>query len=123
MPSSSARSTHPTARRLLKLASVGLAGRLAGLLSGRNASPDPPTDPHVSSNADFTHSASQRPDLSASIEARQIPHSITHPRPAAAKTDRRASPVNPSFHPAALAPKACASSLVQGAHSRRSQRA
>jgi hypothetical protein len=73
MPSSSARSTHRTARRLLKLASLGLAGLLAGLLSGCNAPPDAPTDPHVSSNADFTPSASQRPDLPASIDARQIP--------------------------------------------------
>jgi hypothetical protein len=73
MPSSSARSTHRTARRLLKLASLGLAGLLAGLLSGCNPPPDAPTDPHVSSNADFTPSGSQRPDLPVSIDARQIP--------------------------------------------------
>jgi hypothetical protein len=73
MPSSSARSTHRTARRLLKLASLGLAGLLAGLLSGCNASSNAPTDPHVSSNADFAPSRSQRPDLPASIDARQIP--------------------------------------------------
>jgi hypothetical protein len=79
MPSSSARPTHRTARRLLKLASLGLAGLLAGLLSGCNARPDAPTDPHLSSNADFTPSASQRPDLPASIHVRRIPAHQTPP--------------------------------------------
>jgi hypothetical protein len=77
MPSSSARRT---ARRLLKLASLGLAGLLAGLLSGCKASPNDaasvPTDSHISSNVEFTPSdttAPHYPDLPASIDARQIP--------------------------------------------------
>jgi hypothetical protein len=74
MSSSSARPARQTiARRLLKLASLGLAGLLAGLLSGCNAPPDAPTSPHLSSNVDFIPTTSQSPNLPASIDARQIP--------------------------------------------------
>jgi hypothetical protein len=69
MRSSSARRSRRTTRRLLKLASLGLAGLLAGLLSGCNAAPNA----HFSSNADFTPTTSQSPNLPASIDARQIP--------------------------------------------------
>ena len=77
MPSSSARRT---ARRLLKVATLGLAGLLAGLLSGCNASPSAaasvPTNLHISSNVEFTPSDTTTPhsqDLPTSIDARQIP--------------------------------------------------
>jgi hypothetical protein len=78
MPSSSARRT---TRRLLKLASLGLAGLIAGLLSaGCNASPkkvaSAPADLHISNNVEFTPSdttAAHSPDLPESIEATQIP--------------------------------------------------
>jgi hypothetical protein len=71
MPSSSARRT---ARRLLKLASLGLAGLLAGLLSGCNASHNDATNvsPYVHISTDDSQTANQ-PDLPTSIDARQIP--------------------------------------------------
>jgi hypothetical protein len=75
MPSSPARRT---ARRLLKVASLGLAGLLAGLLAGCNASPNDAANVPL-----FTHSSADSPansdsDLPASIDARQIP-SLRHP--------------------------------------------
>jgi hypothetical protein len=54
-------SARRTARRLLKLASLGLAGLIAGLLSvGCNAAPSNAAtlanEPHISSNVEFTPS-------------------------------------------------------------------
>jgi hypothetical protein len=74
-------SARRTTRRLLKLASLGLAGLIAGLLSaGCNASPNKaasaPTDLHISNNVEFTPSdttAAHSLDLPESIDARQIP--------------------------------------------------
>jgi hypothetical protein len=76
MPSSPARRvSRRTTRRLLKLASLGLAGLLAGLLSGCNASPAAPADTFVSSDSG---SAANRPNLPDSLDARQIP-ALRHP--------------------------------------------
>jgi hypothetical protein len=72
-----------TKRNLFKIASLGLAGLLAGLLSGCNDSPDP------SVSSPYTHLASdsltpdassetQLPKLPKSIEATQIP-ALRHP--------------------------------------------
>jgi hypothetical protein len=89
MPSSTAPSVRRTARRLLKLASLGLAGLIAGLLSvGCNASPSaatnsPAESPRVSSNVDFTFTSATTPEtqhtsLPDSLDARQIP-ALRHP--------------------------------------------
>jgi hypothetical protein len=82
MPSSSARRT---TRRLLKLASLGLAGLLAGLLAGCKASPSNSATvapyPHISTDAEFTPATSPSSgssDLPASLDARQIP-ALRHP--------------------------------------------
>jgi hypothetical protein len=76
MPSSPARRvSHRTTRRLLKLASLGLAGLLAGLLSGCNASPAAPANTYISSDS---RSATNRSDLPESLDARQIP-ALRHP--------------------------------------------
>jgi hypothetical protein len=76
MPSSLARRTsRRTTRRLLKLASLGLAGLLAGLLSGCNASPTTTADTFVSSDSG---SAANRSDLPDSLDAHQIP-ALRHP--------------------------------------------
>jgi hypothetical protein len=69
-----------TKRNLFKIASLGLAGLIAGLLSGCNDSPD------ASVSASYTHVASDTfsPDetqpshLPESIEATQIP-ALRHP--------------------------------------------
>jgi hypothetical protein len=74
-------SARRTTRRLLKLASLGLAGLIAGLLSvGCNTSPNKPAstsgDLHISNNVEFTPSdttAAHSLDLPESIDARQIP--------------------------------------------------
>jgi hypothetical protein len=65
MPSSTARRT---ARRLLKVASLGLAGLLAGLLSGCNATQDTPSPANISSTTDTwsTH-------LPKSLDSVQVP--------------------------------------------------
>jgi hypothetical protein len=83
MPSSTARRT---TRRLLKLASLGLAGLIAGLLSvGCSASPNHAAnvsdDLHISSNVEFTpsdSSASHDQDLPQSLDSREIP-ALHHP--------------------------------------------
>ena len=62
MPSLTARRT---ARRLLKVASLGLAGLLAGLLSGCNATPDS-TDISTTTYTWSTH-------LPKSLDAVQVP--------------------------------------------------
>ena len=104
MPSSSARRT---ARRLLKVATLGLAGLLAGLLSGCNASPNAatvPTDLHISSNVEFTPSDTTMPhslDLPTSIDARQIPalhHSPSARRLQFGSERLTGEPVLPSAH-------------------------
>jgi hypothetical protein len=79
MPSSPATPARRTARRLLKLASLGLAGLLAGLLSGCNAAPNDATNvpPYARVSSDDSSAANQ-PDLPASLDARQIP-ALRHP--------------------------------------------
>jgi hypothetical protein len=70
MPSQSAKRT---TRRLLKLASLGLAGLLAGLFAGCN------TSPNSASHFAATNSSSNLDShLTGSIEDRQIP-SLHHP--------------------------------------------
>jgi hypothetical protein len=65
-----------TARRLLKVVSLGLAGLLAGLLTGCNTASD------VSANAHATHTLSSSENdfsqLPPSLDARQIP-ALRHP--------------------------------------------
>jgi len=107
MPSSSARRT---ARRLLKLASLGLAGLIAGLLSvGCNAAShkpvaNAPADFHISSNVEFTPSdgtASPHSDLPESIDARQIPalhHSPSARRLQYGSVRLTGQPVLPNSH-------------------------
>ena len=63
MPSPTARRT---ARRLLKVASLGLAGLLAGLLSGCNATEDTPSNISSSSYTWSTH-------LPKSLDSVQVP--------------------------------------------------
>jgi hypothetical protein len=71
-----------TKRRLLKVASLGLAGLLAGLLSGCNDYPDTTvTTPYtqLASDNSFTPDLSTNPQqLPPSIEATQIP-ALRHP--------------------------------------------
>jgi len=91
MPSSTARRTsHRTTRRLLKLASLGLAGLLAGLLSGCNASPDVPANTYTSD------SSANRSDLPDSLDARQIP-ALRHP-PSARRLQNGSLRVNGEPH-------------------------
>jgi hypothetical protein len=79
-------SSRRTTRRLLKLASLGLAGLIAGLLSiGCSSSSSKAANvqaaPPISSNVEFTPSdtsASQNSDLPQSIESREIP-ALHHP--------------------------------------------
>ena len=82
-----------TKRNLFKIASLGLAGLLAGLLSGCNDSPD------TSVSASYTHVASDSYNPNASAEAqprpfpraskrRRSPPSGIRPRPAASSTGR-----------------------------------
>jgi hypothetical protein len=98
-------SARRTARRLLKLASLGLAGLIAGLLSvGCNASPTntaSTNEPHISSNVEFTPadtSASPNQDLPESIEAREIP-ALHHP-PSARRLEYGS--VRPTAQPVSL---------------------
>jgi hypothetical protein len=56
-----------TKRNLFKIASLGLAGLLAGLLSGCNDSPD------TSVSASYTHVASDSYNPNASAEAQPLP--------------------------------------------------
>jgi hypothetical protein len=65
MPSPTARRT---ARRLLKVASLGLAGLLAGLLSGCNATKDSTSPTNISTTA-YTWST----HLPKSLDAVQVP--------------------------------------------------
>jgi hypothetical protein len=65
MPSLTARRT---ARRLLKVASLGLAGLLAGLLSGCNATPDSTAPTNISTTA---YTWSTHPPKS--LDAVQVP--------------------------------------------------
>jgi hypothetical protein len=60
-----------TKRNLIKIASLGLAGLIAGLLSGCNGTAN-------ASVATNHSSADQSPQLPASIEATQIP-ALRHP--------------------------------------------
>jgi hypothetical protein len=63
-----------TRRRLLKVASLGLAGLLAGLLAGCNGTPNTvATSPQTEVSA-----GTQSTQLPASIEATQIP-ALRHP--------------------------------------------
>lgn len=62
-----------TKRRLIKVASLGLAGLLAGLLSACNATPAPA----ASSQSEISTGAQSSP-LPSSIEATQIP-ALRHP--------------------------------------------
>jgi len=80
-------STKPsrTARRLLKLASLGLAGLLAGLIAGCTASPEDavnvPPYAHISNDWEFTPATAPNPKLTNlpdSIDAHQIP-ALRHP--------------------------------------------
>ena len=70
-----------TTRRLFKVASLGLAGLLAGLLSGCNSSNNNASassrsgEPTYSSSASATDDFSQLPQ---SLDARQIP-ALRHP--------------------------------------------
>ena len=72
-----------TTRSLFKVASLGLAGLLAGLLSGCNDSPTPPLAPlhHVSTDS-FTPDTSEdtrATDLPKSLDATQIPAASPSP--------------------------------------------
>jgi hypothetical protein len=104
MSSSTARRT---TRRLLKLASLGLAGLIAGLLSVGCSAASPSksanvqADPRISSNVEFTPSdtsASQDSDLPPSIEAREIP-ALHHP-PSARRLEYGS--VRPTAQPVSL---------------------
>ncbi len=75
-----------TKRNLFKIASLGLAGLLAGLLSGCNDSPD------TSVSAPYTHVASDsyNPNASAEAQPSPLPKSIEAtqvPRPPASALD------------------------------------
>ena len=74
-----------TARRLLKVASLGLAGLLAGLLSGCNASKTVSINTHPENNPAFTSSTDDFSQLPQSLDARQIP-ALRHP-PSARRLD------------------------------------
>jgi hypothetical protein len=70
-----------TKRNLFKIASLGLAGLLAGLLSGCNSADASvrASKPHMSTDAwNPDASQEQRTDLPPSIEATQIP-ALRHP--------------------------------------------
>ncbi len=71
-----------TRRNLLKVASLGLAGLLAGLLAGCNDSTDTTVSApytHLSSDSFASDAYSPRPSrLPSSIEATQIP-ALRHP--------------------------------------------
>jgi hypothetical protein len=64
-----------TKRNLFKIASLGLAGLLAGLLSGCTDSPD---SPDTSATAPYTHVASDsfNPDVSTAAQPAPLPNSI-----------------------------------------------
>ncbi|WP_158943024.1 hypothetical protein [Granulicella sp. S190] len=62
---------HRTKRRLLKVASLGLAGLLAGLLSGCNSTQDLASPTNISSYTWSTH-------LPKSLDAVQVP-ALRHP--------------------------------------------
>jgi len=70
-----------TKRNLFKIASLGLAGLLAGLLAGCTDSPDATTNPytHVASDS-FNPEATetQQTDLPKSLDETQIP-ALRHP--------------------------------------------
>jgi len=66
-----------TARRLLKVASLGLAGLLVGLLSGCNSSNAVSASNH-SGESGYSSSAGEFSQLPQSLDARQIP-ALRHP--------------------------------------------
>jgi hypothetical protein len=67
-----------TKRRLLKVASLGLAGLIAGLLSGCSDSPRVTASTASRSSDSLTSDATRDPQLPKSIEATQIP-ALRHP--------------------------------------------
>ncbi len=70
-----------TTRNLLKVASLGLAGLLAGLLSGCNSSPALSASSHPrsgSADTSSTWSSEDFSELPQSLDARQIP-ALRHP--------------------------------------------
>jgi hypothetical protein len=67
-----------TTRRLLKVASLGLAGLLAGLLSGCTSSNTVSASTHSSSDSAYSTSADEFSQLPQSLDARQIP-ALRHP--------------------------------------------
>lgn len=83
-----------TTRRLLKIASLGLAGLLAGLLSGCNTSPDNAANPHSHTIGDSSDTVSTSySDLPESIEATQVP-ALHHP-PSARRLQYGSITLNP----------------------------
>ena len=67
-----------TKRRLLKVASLGLAGLLAGLFSGCNDSTVSTPCTHVASDSLTPEPSAKPPQLPPNIEATQIP-ALRHP--------------------------------------------
>jgi hypothetical protein len=73
-----------TKRNLVKIASLGLAGLLAGLLAGCNDSPDPTVSSYSQTSSDSLNPDSLNPDsakaesLPSSRDATEIP-ALKHP--------------------------------------------